>query len=157
MKLHDPNAPLGINRQGVSWSVLWDEGQFPVHSVESIRCLGLPIGLISHRLTGPCISLYPAQLSMHRIDKHCGAKLWSESAIGVEYCPHIDWQGNGVDSQPQKSTIPFRRPYVNSRIDFQSQNWNCYQRLPLKFHFIDEVCHNDINILHQSERSTESY
>lgn len=74
MKLHGANVLLGINRTGASERVQWDEGQFPVHSAESIQCLGLAIGLISHRLTRPCINFHPASPLMPLINKLCWGK-----------------------------------------------------------------------------------
>lgn len=121
---------------------LWDEGQCPAHSAESIQCLGLAIGLISHRLTGRCINLHPAQLSMPPTDK-CWTKICNQNLhLGVEYCPHTDWQGNGVDSQQQKKCHHFQETIC------QFQNWFPKSKLKLpseassEIPLMDELCLN---------------
>lgn len=134
MKLHDASALLGINRRGAGERVRWDEGQSPVHSAESIQCLGLAIGLISHRLTRPCINFHPALPLMRLINRLCWKKnLWSESQLSGTLPTH-SLTGKGCGWLAEWRAHHFQKTIC------QSQNWNCHQRLPMNIHFNDEHC-----------------
>lgn len=143
MKPHDASALLGINRRGVGERARWDEGQSPVHSAESIQRLGLAIGLISHRLTRPCINFYPVLPLMRLVNGLCWEKKICDQNLQLSgTLPTHSLTGKGCGWLTEWRGHHFQKTIC------QSQNWSCHRRLSMNIRFNDKHC------LHKNQHHT---